>query len=174
MAYSPYYNGGWKSGEVGGTPITPEALNHMEDGISAALTGSDVVNNLSRDATKVPSAECVYDALAINGVGITAASGVTSYLFANKIGAANSVVTINGYVMFATAPIASTQIGTIAQGARPITSVRSICGIAGAAYDPPAAIGYITIDEDGKISVKPPSNNTNKAVYFSLSYYAQN
>jgi hypothetical protein len=33
MGYEKYYSGGWKSGEAGGTPITPEALNHMENGI---------------------------------------------------------------------------------------------------------------------------------------------
>lgn len=36
MSYEKYYPGGWKSGETGGTPITPEALNHMEDGIETA------------------------------------------------------------------------------------------------------------------------------------------
>ena len=44
MAYTPYYPGGWQSGESGGTPITPAALNNMEEGIGAALTPSDVVN----------------------------------------------------------------------------------------------------------------------------------
>lgn len=33
MSYEKYYPGGWQSGESGGTPITPEALNHIEDGI---------------------------------------------------------------------------------------------------------------------------------------------
>lgn len=33
MGYNPYYEGGWKSGKEGGTPITPEALNHIEAGI---------------------------------------------------------------------------------------------------------------------------------------------
>lgn len=36
MAYTPYYTGGWQSGEEGGTPITPDALNHMEEGIKDA------------------------------------------------------------------------------------------------------------------------------------------
>lgn len=36
MSYSKYYPGGWQSGERGGTPITPEALNHMEKGIEDA------------------------------------------------------------------------------------------------------------------------------------------
>ena len=35
MAYTPYYSGGWQSGEEGGTPITPAALNHIDNGITA-------------------------------------------------------------------------------------------------------------------------------------------
>lgn len=35
MSYSPYYTGGWQTGETGGTPITPAALNHMDSGIGA-------------------------------------------------------------------------------------------------------------------------------------------
>lgn len=33
MSYEEYYPGGWQSGESGGTPITPEALTHIENGI---------------------------------------------------------------------------------------------------------------------------------------------
>ena len=33
MGYEKYYQDGWKSGVEGGTPITPEALNHIEEGI---------------------------------------------------------------------------------------------------------------------------------------------
>lgn len=40
MAYTPYYSGGWQSGEEGDTPVTPAALNHMEDGIAGALPKS--------------------------------------------------------------------------------------------------------------------------------------
>lgn len=36
MSYERFYPGGWQSGETGGTPITPEALNHMESGIIGA------------------------------------------------------------------------------------------------------------------------------------------
>lgn len=36
MSYTPYYAGGWQSGQSGGTPITPEALNHMDAGIRDA------------------------------------------------------------------------------------------------------------------------------------------
>lgn len=34
MAYSPYYTGGWADNEEGLTPMTADALNHMEDGIT--------------------------------------------------------------------------------------------------------------------------------------------
>lgn len=38
MAYTPYYSGGWQSGEQGGTPITPAALNNIESGIGTLDT----------------------------------------------------------------------------------------------------------------------------------------
>ena len=39
MSYERYYTNGWMSGENGATPITPEALNHMEAGISNSAPG---------------------------------------------------------------------------------------------------------------------------------------
>ena len=70
MAYTPYYHGGWQSGEEGGTPITPEALNNMETGIGNALTGGDVVNNLTSSATdKVPSVASVGAIIGANNAG---------------------------------------------------------------------------------------------------------
>ena len=36
MSYSRFYSGGWQDGESGATPITAEALNHMEQGIISA------------------------------------------------------------------------------------------------------------------------------------------
>lgn len=38
MSYSPYYASGWLTGETGATPITPEALNHMDQGIANATS----------------------------------------------------------------------------------------------------------------------------------------
>lgn len=38
MSYNPYYPNGWLAGETGKTPITPEALNRMEQGIKDAHT----------------------------------------------------------------------------------------------------------------------------------------
>lgn len=37
MAYTPYYAGGWQSDEEGDTPVTPAALNHMDEGIAGCL-----------------------------------------------------------------------------------------------------------------------------------------
>lgn len=34
MSYERFYPNGWQSGESGGTPITPEAMNHIEKGIA--------------------------------------------------------------------------------------------------------------------------------------------
>jgi hypothetical protein len=33
MSYQKYYPNGWQNGNAGNTPITAEALNHMEDGL---------------------------------------------------------------------------------------------------------------------------------------------
>lgn len=43
MSYEPYYSGGWKSGDSGGTPITPAALNHFDEGIAAALPADKLI-----------------------------------------------------------------------------------------------------------------------------------
>lgn len=50
MSYNPYYLGGWQSGEVGGTPITPEALNNMEDGITEAQETADNATTSAENA----------------------------------------------------------------------------------------------------------------------------
>lgn len=58
MAYTPYYDGGWQNQPSGNTPITADALNHMEDGIihsapsgfgigtgSTTISGGDDLND---------------------------------------------------------------------------------------------------------------------------------
>ena len=72
MAYTPYYAEGWKSGEDGGTPITPAALNNMEAGIRAANGLGDPV------------------AVAHGGTGATTPSGAR-----RAIAAAHAVELIN-------------------------------------------------------------------------------
>ena len=41
MAFTPYYPGGWQSGEEGGTPITPDALNHYDDYLETTYTQTE-------------------------------------------------------------------------------------------------------------------------------------
>ena len=57
MAWAPYYSEGWQSGEAGGTPITPEALNHMDEGIAGAVekTGDEMTGNLTLPHLNVQS-----------------------------------------------------------------------------------------------------------------------
>lgn len=109
----------------------------------------------------------------LSGVNITTESGVTSNLFAHKHSDSNPVVTINGFVTFTNAPTSQVHFATIAQGSRPGSPVRILCGLAPYAYDPPSAIGYLNIGTDGKMYINPPTNNTSKNAYFSVSYYAQ-
>lgn len=50
MSYQKYYENGWQNSQSGGTPITAEALNHMEEGVaevSAAVEHSVIVLELS-------------------------------------------------------------------------------------------------------------------------------
>lgn len=42
MAFTPYYPGGWQSGEEGGTPITPDALNHYDDYLETTYTQTEI------------------------------------------------------------------------------------------------------------------------------------
>ena len=72
--YNPYYSGGWQSGEEGGTPITPDALNHMDDGIADAY---DYIQQSTADKAKkiffnVATWADIYSKLSSLGAGETA------------------------------------------------------------------------------------------------------
>src|SRR5690606_27277635 len=41
MAYQPYYPGGWQPGPSGNTPISADALNHMERQYDEAMADLD-------------------------------------------------------------------------------------------------------------------------------------
>ena len=57
MAYTPYYSGGWQSGEQGGTPITPAALNHIDQGIAGITPASieAVIGNGTVTVKRIPN-----------------------------------------------------------------------------------------------------------------------
>ncbi len=108
--------------------------------------------------------------MALSVVPFTYASGVASqFLFIRKSG---SVVTVNGYVRFNSAPTATTEIGTIAAGNRPIDSVRTNAVMAEQAYFA-GENAYFTIGDDGMMRVTPNAGNTYTAMYVSCSYHAQ-
>ncbi len=50
MSYTPYYPNGWQTGEAGATPITPAALNYMENGIKNAYTEALNAGNVAAAA----------------------------------------------------------------------------------------------------------------------------
>ena len=53
MSYTPYYPTGWLNGETGNTPITPEALNHMDEGIENAETVAGEAKTTAANAKTV-------------------------------------------------------------------------------------------------------------------------
>ena len=68
MSYEKYYPNGWQSGETGGTPITPEALNHIEAGILGCAQGGFGLGVLGTKATTLTNAN---DGTAIGWYRIT-------------------------------------------------------------------------------------------------------
>ena len=54
MSYKPYYTGGWQSGESGGTPLTPEALQHFDNGIISAHRAGQPQNLLDNSNFRNP------------------------------------------------------------------------------------------------------------------------
>lgn len=53
MSYEKFYPNGWQSGPTGGTPITPEALNHMEQGIADAAPGGFGLGDQPKNAVSI-------------------------------------------------------------------------------------------------------------------------
>lgn len=108
--------------------------------------------------------------LELSAVPITYSSGVTlQSMFIRKSGI---VVTVNGFVKFNSAPTASTEIGTIPEGNRPVDAVRTNVVMAEQAY----FVGenaYLTISPDGVMKVTPKAGNTYTVMYVSCSYHIQ-
>lgn len=50
MSYTRYYASGWLEGETGNTPITPDALNYMESGITSAHTVAEAAKTAADNA----------------------------------------------------------------------------------------------------------------------------
>ena len=70
MSYSPYYPSGWQTGEAGATPITPAALNYVENGIknaqneaeNAKLAATNAASDANTAQTTANTAKSTADA----------------------------------------------------------------------------------------------------------------
>lgn len=71
MSYKPYYAGGWQSGESGGTPLTPEALQHFDEGIKSAHRAGQPKNLLDNSDFRNP----------VNQRGLTSYTGVIGTMY---------------------------------------------------------------------------------------------
>ena len=85
MSYEKFYPNGWQSGETGGTPITPEALNHIEEGILGCAQGGYGLGVLGTKATTLTDANdgtangwYRITSTTVNGVGVVALVRVDS------------------------------------------------------------------------------------------------
>lgn len=72
MSYSPYYPNGWQSGEAGATPITPAALNHIENGVKNA--------HVTADAALPKTGGAMTGALTMKGIKLTSGTDYGSTL----------------------------------------------------------------------------------------------
>lgn len=91
MSYSPYYTGGWQTGETGGTPITPAALNHMESGIDANDAAiADNTEDITELANKIGNSSMGTTATTVTGA-IAEHEGDITALNSN-------LSTTNGYI----------------------------------------------------------------------------
>lgn len=128
MSYKPYYTNGWKSGEAGGTPITPEALNHMENGIKQTYTdlaakshgnhvpatqtasGKVFLRNDNTWATVTPAnIGAVPTARTVNGKALSA----NVSLSASDVGAVPSSRTVNGKALSSNVTLTAENVGAL-------------------------------------------------------------
>lgn len=93
MAYTPYYTGGWQSGEEGNTPITPDALNHMEEGIENA---NDLDATPTQGSTKAVQSGGVYTAIQQSTAILPDATIAARAGYRNSIGRGKNLGTFTG------------------------------------------------------------------------------
>ena len=133
MGYEKYYPGGWQSGEAGGTPITPEALNHMEEGIEAAADHADSTSNphgvtaaqvgASESGHKHAAGDVTSGTFGVARGGTGKATHTSNaVLTGNGTSAVNNVATASG-ALYATAANGAAKFGTlpVAQGGTGMT-----------------------------------------------------
>lgn len=135
MAYTPYYSGGWQSGQEGGTPITPAALNNMENGITNASQMNDKKSyQFTFDGSTWASVYALVKDMPVYTVAtFFATSTGASHISGSKITATlKGIVANNGdgvYDFFAFAGL-----GPYAYGWRVTTLTGSTAGTVGTVY----------------------------------------
>lgn len=141
----------------------------------SSLTTSDYIRVVGSD--NVSYKQQVSSVMATMGVTVDSitpsevASDITNNLFIRK---QSGVVTINGYITRTNAfTNTQTQVMILPAGARPASQVRATCALSGAAYNPPATMGYLLVDSTGYMAITAPASNTSKVAYFSVSYMAE-
>lgn len=113
--------------------------------------------------------QTLYNAKEFSAVVFTPSTGITNDLFIRRYG---RVVIINGYLTGSSAFGQSQLLGTIENGSRPITTVRTLASVANAAYSI-GDIAYVSIDSNGEVRITTKSGNAYKSCYFSVSYIVQ-
>ena len=126
-------------------------LEELKAGLDKKVDTSDVVNNLTRDATKVPSAECVYDAITPSWTTLSTTYGVEYCKMGNLV----------AVKVFKYAPGISsgTVIATLPSGYRPPTRARFPGYNSEHEYD---------IDTDGTIKVNGNAPNLMANIVFMM------
>ena len=81
MSYSKFYPNGWQSGESGGTPITPAALDHMEKGILQSVPGVAVYYSQETSADDLDVPLALIPVGANSNAGLWRALGSTSFAY---------------------------------------------------------------------------------------------
>jgi hypothetical protein len=153
-SYTPYYSGGWQSGEEGNTPITPDALNHMDEGIGDAF---DLIN----ENTEVITGTYRHS---------SAHGSASNNLFIKQSG---HVVSINGFVSGLSSLVAGENtIGTFSGVSMPPSIIRAIASLASNAWSNGDTV-YCAVGTDGSIGITPGAAiSSGKTVRLAITYIA--
>lgn len=175
MAYNPYYTGGWQSGEEGNTPITPDALNHMDTGIGAA---NDLDATPTQGSTKGVQSGGVYTAIqqstAVETISqsnyITLSDGIQIERWdgvkkCGRIIQASFVVSKTDGTSFG----AYMQIGSIKNPYRPLMRFTEPASIASSISSAAQINGNFLVTTGGAIAIYATASNSN-VVYVSMTY----
>lgn len=91
----------------------------------------------------------------------------TSNLNIRQVG---NIIIINGYVeLLSIDANQDIYIGTISGVSYPSESIRTICGLASAGYEPPTSIAYCVITTSGQLRIKASASGA-RAMYVNVTY----